>query len=78
MMDKSKSMLFWAEAVTSLVCLALAVLSIAWPDWIEALTGLAPDQGDGSAEWGLVLAFGAVAAVSAMLARLEWRRLRAA
>lgn len=77
-MDKPKSMLFWAEAVTALVCLAMAVLTMAWPDWIETLTGLAPDHGDGSAEWGLVLAFGAVATVSGVLARLEWRRLRAA
>jgi hypothetical protein len=32
------------------------VLTILWPDWIEALTGYDPDQHDGTVEWLIVLA----------------------
>jgi hypothetical protein len=32
------------------------VLTIFWPDWIEALTGYDPDRHDGSVEWLIVIA----------------------
>jgi hypothetical protein len=34
----------------------LAVFTIFWPDWIEALTGYDPEQHDGSVEWLIVIA----------------------
>jgi hypothetical protein len=37
-------------------CGGLAVLTIFWPDWIEALTGYDPDQHDGTVEWLIVTA----------------------
>ena len=37
-------------------CSGLAVLTIFWPDWIEALTGYDPDQHDGTVEWLIVIA----------------------
>ena len=37
-------------------CSGLAVLSIFWPDWIEALTGFDPDQHNGTVEWLIVKA----------------------
>jgi hypothetical protein len=37
-------------------CGGLAILSIFWPDWIEALTGYDPDQHNGSVEWLIVIA----------------------
>jgi hypothetical protein len=37
-------------------CGGLAVLTIFWPDWIEALTGYDPDQHDGSVEWLILIA----------------------
>jgi hypothetical protein len=37
-------------------CCGLAVLTIFWPDWIEALTGYDPDQHDGTVEWLIVIA----------------------
>jgi hypothetical protein len=46
---------FWTEAALGLVSAALLALTLAVPDWIELLFGLAPDAGDGSAEWGLAL-----------------------
>jgi hypothetical protein len=32
------------------------VLTIVWPDWIEALTGYDPDQHNGTVEWLIVIA----------------------
>jgi hypothetical protein len=37
-------------------CCGLAVLTIFWPDWIEALTGYDPDQHDGTVEWLILIA----------------------
>ena len=37
-------------------CCGLAVLTILWPDWIEALAGYHPDQHDGTVEWLIVIA----------------------
>jgi hypothetical protein len=37
-------------------CCGLAVLTIFWPDWIEALTGYDPDHHDGTVEWLIVIA----------------------
>jgi hypothetical protein len=37
-------------------CGGLAVLTIVWPDWIEALTGYDPDQHNGTVEWLIVIA----------------------
>jgi hypothetical protein len=37
-------------------CYGLAVLTIFWPDWIEALTGCDPDQHAGLVEWLIVIA----------------------
>ena len=69
--------LFWAESVIAIICAGLAFVSAFWPDWIESLTGLAPDGGDGSTEWGMVVAFGLASLVSGALARLQRQRLRA-
>ncbi len=48
--------------------------TVAWPEWIEELSGLSPDGGSGAAEWLVpaVLAMGAVA--SSLVALREWLR----
>jgi hypothetical protein len=33
-------------------------LTLAWPDWIERLSGLAPDEGDCSTKWTWTIALG--------------------
>ena len=38
------------------LCGVLALLTIAAPHWIEALTGFDPDQHDGTIEWLFVMA----------------------
>jgi hypothetical protein len=64
---------FWIEAIVAAVGVVLFVLTLITREWIELLTGLDPDGGNGSLEF--VIAFGllAVAAVSALLARRTFR-----
>lgn len=52
---------------------ALGVLTLFWPDWLEAL-GLDPDNHSGAAEWLIVAALFVLFGASAVSARLEWRR----
>ena len=66
---------FWAECALAGLAAVLAVLTAAWPNWIELLFGADPDGGDGSAEWGIVAALALVAIVFAVLARFEHKRL---
>ncbi len=70
--------LFALESAAAVVCAVLAAASAVWPDWIERLTGMAPDAGDGGAEWGLVVGFAVAAIVAGVLARSQWKRLPAA
>jgi hypothetical protein len=64
---------FWIEtALASLTSLLLG-LTLLWPEWIEAM-GLEPDHGNGSWEWTITLGLAAVTVISAVRARLEWRR----
>jgi hypothetical protein len=65
---------FWLEMVLAAAGTVLIALTLTVPDWIEGLTGQDPDGGSGAAEWAVVVAVGAVTAVSALAARLEWRR----
>jgi hypothetical protein len=43
-------------------------------NWMEMLVGLAPDAGDGSAEWGLTLSFAAVSVLMFGFAGRTWRK----
>jgi hypothetical protein len=68
---------FWLELVLAGTSLVLLLLTLMWRDWIELVFGADPDHGDGSLEW-LIVAMAAVATVVfGVLARLEWRHLRA-
>jgi hypothetical protein len=67
---------FWIESGLALACAALAVLTLAWRDWIEALTGLNPDRHSGSVEWLVVVALLLCSAVVGLAARAEWRHAR--
>ena len=70
--------LFWIEASLAGFCGALAVLTIFWQDWIEALTGYDPDQHDGSVEWLVVVGLFAACACLSIAARAQWWRLQPA
>lgn len=66
---------FWAEAISATAAAVLASLTLLWPDWIESLTGINPDHGNGSFEWMLVIGLAVVSAALSLLAWREWRRI---
>jgi hypothetical protein len=64
---------FWVESTLAAVTGALFVLTLFWPDWLEAL-GFDPDNHDGAAEWLIVAGLLGVCIGFAVTARLEWRK----
>ena len=65
------------EVVLAVISAALCILTLVMPQWIEELTGLAPDSGSGALEWIIVAVFLVAAVVAAALARRDYRRLAA-
>jgi hypothetical protein len=74
MMTRSLRMRFWVEAALAVASVALLLLTVISHDWIEAVTGLDPDQHSGALEWLIVGATVAAALTFMQLARVEWRR----
>lgn len=67
-----------AEAVAAAVTGALAVITLLWRDWIEAVFGVDPDHGNGAVEWWVVGALAAATGMLALLALADRRRLAVA
>jgi hypothetical protein len=65
---------FWIEAGLAVLTGSLAILTIFWRDWIEALTGFDPDHHNGSVEWAIVVGLAIICVAVAVAARAEWRR----
>jgi hypothetical protein len=65
------------EAILASVSAALFVLTLVFPEWIEATTGLEPDSGSGALELVVAGAFLVAAVVSGVLAHRNQRRLAA-
>jgi hypothetical protein len=63
------------EVALASLSAGLFAVTLAYPEWIEALTGLAPDAGSGALELLVSTAFFAVAAVLGLLARRDRRKL---
>lgn len=66
------------EIALALASALVFIVTLLWPQWFEALTGAAPDGGDGALEWGVAAGAAACAVAAALLARADWRRLRIA
>jgi DMSO/TMAO reductase YedYZ heme-binding membrane subunit len=64
---------FWVEVVCGVVTGVLAVVTLFWSDWIEAVFGVDPDHGNGSFEWLVVAVLAVVTVALVLAARLEWR-----
>ena len=69
---------FWLETVAGSITGCLAIITLFWPDWIEAVFGVDPDHGNGSAEWLAVIVLLLITIVLAIGARIEWRRAQLA
>jgi tetrahydromethanopterin S-methyltransferase subunit E len=67
---------FWLEAGLASTCGFLAVLTLFWRDWVEAITGVDPDHHSGSVEWGIVAGLVLVCILVGAAARVEWHRRR--
>jgi hypothetical protein len=65
---------FWVECALGSVTTFLALLTVAWPDWIEGVFGYDPDQHSGSLERTIVALCFVITIVTVLLARHEWRR----
>ncbi len=66
------------EAFLSVLLAFVAVLTAAWPAWIEGLTGLDPDAGSGALEWTVVAVCLLCALGTMFHARRGYRLVRAA
>ena len=69
---------FWVETAVVWSAGFLAVLTLFWRDWIEAVSGFDPDHHNGSLEWAIVAGLLFLCLVVGLVARAEWRRPRAA
>jgi uncharacterized membrane protein YidH (DUF202 family) len=67
---------WWIETGLATLAFGLAVLTLFWKDWIEAVFRVDPDHHSGSLEWGIVGGLAVIAAVFSAVAHAEWRRLR--
>ncbi|MCW2909742.1 MAG: transporter permease [Actinomycetia bacterium] len=69
----------WRLRVTA-GCAALSwvlfAVTLAVPDWIEAVLRVNPDQGSGSLEWAIAGVLFAAAVGLSGITRREWRRLQ--
>jgi len=73
-MKRTVRLRFWLETGLASLTGILAIVTLFWRDWIEALTGFDPDHHSGSAEWAIVAGLAAVSVLLAVAARVEWRR----
>jgi hypothetical protein len=54
----------------------LFIATAAWPEWIEMIFGVDPDNGDGSLEWLILGLTASCAIVASFRARMDLRALR--
>ncbi|MEU6256108.1 ABC transporter permease [Streptomyces sp. NPDC047043] len=65
------------EAAAAGLCGLLFLVTLIWPDWIEAVFGVDPDQHSGALEWIIVALALCATSTFSLLARSEYRRARA-
>lgn len=61
------------ELGLSAVFAVLTVATLAWPAWIESLTGLDPDAGSGEIEWWIVVLLGLVTIALGLIGARDYR-----
>lgn len=75
-MPRSLRRRFWIETSLAAAAGVLAIVTVFWHDWVEAVFGINPDKGSGSAEWLAVIVVVIISMAMAIGARLEWRHVR--
>ena len=74
-MKTTRALLYRLEVAASIVSIALLILTLVEPQWIERWLDESPDGGDGSFErWVVGGTFAVAAIVAAWLARRERQR----
>jgi hypothetical protein len=76
-MMREQRLRFWLEVCAAMLTGAAALLTLSWPDWIEAIFRVDPDRHSGALEWVIVVVLLTATAALSTLARAEWRRLAA-
>jgi hypothetical protein len=64
------------DSLLAAFCLAALVVTAVWPDWIEQVTGLEPDNRSGTVEWLFLGVVGVLFLVFAVPARRALRSAR--
>ena len=73
-MQKKLRPIFWIETGLAGLTGLLCIITLFWPDWIEAISGWDPDQHDGSVEWMIAAGLLALTVLIGAAAMSEWRR----
>ena len=74
--DRKQTLIAYGATVVAVLSGVLAVVTIFWHDWIEALTGWDPDHHSGSVELWVVIGLAIVSVVASVVARRSFRRIR--
>jgi hypothetical protein len=74
LMKRRVGLAFWIESIMASFTAFLAILTLVWHDWIEAVFSFDPDHHSGSFEWALVVVCCLVTVLFWVMARREWRR----
>lgn len=65
------------QGILAGVCGFLLILTLVVPDWIEAVFGVDPDNGNGTVEWLIVGCLGVVFVALVAVTTIDWRRISA-
>jgi hypothetical protein len=65
---------FWIEVIAFALASFVTVLTVARPDWIEAIFHVEPDAGSGALEVGISVVACTAAITFSLMARAEFRR----
>jgi hypothetical protein len=65
---------FWIQTVLATLNAVLFVCTAIWPQWIELVFAVDPDDGSGALEAGVVVLLLLLTLICGALARAEWRR----
>jgi hypothetical protein len=65
---------YWAEACLGAVTLALAILTVVWPDWVEIIFRIDSDNHSGSFEIAMTFTLAASSVLFFALGWFEFRR----